>query len=438
MPVSAVEEGGGGRYRGLYTYIRNEVYITPPACRPHPPWSLVAGDLVAAERSTGRPLHPPGSIRARRLTLTLYFPFCRRLCSHCLYPVMEACPGAAAWYRRMVAAEARLYAGALEGLGSVAVHITGGSPCIVPPSYWAAVVEEVSSVLGVGVDAVVMDTGPWLPGEEFMAEAADAGVSEIFVGVDTLDEALQASIGKIFDERILSSILDSAEEFGVSVTFTVLHSLPGQRLSQWLTGLRSLLELGAYSIEVRPYSTPGACRPAPGILYRRMVLQGDELLTSSGYERSGCCRYMLGAGRGADWRGSVDTLGLGPGAHTFIGLHEHWNTLSPSGYSTLLGKGLLPAAAYARLTRRQRAARVLAEQLFRWGALRDETILRRLEGTGIRQVVRAMRALGRLSPRGGLMLTRRGLPDAQYIYWAYRISVEGVRRAVNPGGRPMR
>lgn len=269
--------------------------------------------------------------------LYLHIPFCRARCAYCDFETAAPAAGLLAQVsaRYLDELERRLDAfGARGALRAVkTVYIGGGTP----------------SVVGERLPRLVTRVRRWCAPAEFSCEAnpesfteelaealAAAGVTRISLGVQTLDDAELAAIGRIHTAQMALDALDRARRQGFRVSCDLMCGLPGQTAESWERTVRRALAAGPDHISVYPLTleegTPlarraerdpslvpdedvqAACMERARTLCREFGLAPYEVAS---YARPGCaCQHNI-----AYWSG-VSYLGIGRSAAGMLARDE--------------------------------------------------------------------------------------------------------------------
>lgn len=185
--------------------------------------------------------------------LYLHVPFCRARCAYCDFDTRAygACEldAAAAAYCDQLAARLDLFgeSGMLEDVETV--YIGGGTP----------------SVLGARLPELARNVRRWCSPIEFTCEAnpesfddelagalADAGVSRISLGVQSLDDGELRAIGRIHTAEEALAGLARAQGAGFSASCDLMCGLPGQTLESWDRTLSTAIAAGPSHVSVYP------------------------------------------------------------------------------------------------------------------------------------------------------------------------------------------
>lgn len=261
--------------------------------------------------------------------LYVHVPFCAQKCRYCDFDSRSVAPcdldaALDAYFEQLYA---RLDAfGNAGALGQIrTVYVGGGTP----------------SLAGERLVKLARRVSIWCKPHEFTCEAnpesltaelatalAEAGVTRISLGVQTLDNTELALIGRIHDaERALEAIA-TVKDVGLDVSCDLMCGLPGQTMASWQHTLDGVLAAAPHHVSVYPLTleegTPlyrMACRDEslePDEDFQAACMDvARERLSSAGYHPYEVASYALDghecAHNIAYWTGQ-GYLGLGRSA----------------------------------------------------------------------------------------------------------------------------
>lgn len=245
--------------------------------------------------------------QGQRTSVYLHVPFCRAMCWYCgchttiavrQQPILD--------YLAFLHREIELVAAAREGSFEVGeIHFGGGTPTIVPPQAFAALMLALKSRLGFSgkVNAAV-EIDPRTLTEEMAATLGGSGVNRASLGVQSFDPAVQKAINRIQSVESTALAVDRLRRAGISaLSFDLIYGLP-------LQSVRSCVETVEEAVALRPnrLSVFGYAH-VPGFKkHQRMidetVLPGAQerneqaeaiarALVAAGYERIGLDHFAL-------------------------------------------------------------------------------------------------------------------------------------------------
>jgi len=209
------------------------------------------------------------------------------------------------------------------------IFFGGGTPSLMAPEIAARLIETTRRLWPTdGAVEVTLEANP-ADAERFAAFAAP-GVERLSLGVQSLDDAALAFLGRDHDAATARRALDRALATFARVSIDLIYARPGQTPAAWAHELACAAALGAEHI------SPYQLTIEPGTAFGRAAARGalaaageDEALalyetTQAVLERAGYDAYEVSnhargpAARSrhnlAVWRGR-DYVGAGPGAH---------------------------------------------------------------------------------------------------------------------------
>ncbi|WP_429912770.1 radical SAM family heme chaperone HemW [Glycocaulis sp.] len=286
------------------------------------------------------------------LGLYIHWPYCVRICPYCDFNVYKA-KGAdsAALVDALITDMARWRA--VTGPRTLtSVHFGGGTPSLMEAGDIARVLETAETLWG-------FESDPELGLEANPAERARlndivaAGINRLSVGVQSLDDAALARLGRDHDARAGLEALEIARSLVGRVSADLIYARHGQSLADWEGELSAILALGvdhlsAYQLTIEEGTAfarqvkRGALVPPEEELAADMFELTQGLTAAAGLEPYEISNHARGEDHRSRhnrlyWTGG-DWIGIGPGAHGRIGSHAgggriaHGAPLRPADY----------------------------------------------------------------------------------------------------------
>ncbi len=264
------------------------------------------------------------------LALYIHWPFCLAKCPYCDFNshVRDAIPQArfAAALRRELAWEAARLG--RRRLGSI--FFGGGTPSLMAPDTVAALIADARAFFEAGDDLeITLEANPTSVERARLGAFRQAGVNRLSLGVQALDDAALAALGRRHNAAEALRALEHARAIFPRLSFDVIYARPGQDLPSWRAELRRALSLVADHLSLYQLTIE------PGTAFEALHRRGDivlphEDLASALYDATAeeCAQFGLApyevsnyARPGAEslhnlayWR-YADYAGIGPGAH---------------------------------------------------------------------------------------------------------------------------
>ncbi|HEY3886993.1 MAG TPA: radical SAM family heme chaperone HemW [Caulobacteraceae bacterium] len=266
------------------------------------------------------------------LAIYVHWPYCARICPYCDFNVVRARGGDEP--ARLASAIVGDLAGQAADLGPrglSSIFFGGGTPSLMTPGQVGEIVAAARALWpGDAEVEVTLEANPTDAEAGRFAGFAAAGVNRLSLGVQSLDDAALAFLGRNHDaaqaRRAVAAALAAFEQ----VSIDLIYARPGQTVAAWTRELAQAIALGPS--HVSPYQLT----IEPGTAFARAVERGamtrvdedtgcalyettQDLLSEAGFEAYEVSNHARGAAARsrhnlAYWRG-WDYLGVGPGAH---------------------------------------------------------------------------------------------------------------------------
>ncbi len=270
-----------------------------------------------------------------RFGVYVHWPYCRNICPYCDFNVYRDRHAEAEALVAAICADLAGWRGQLGPRTAQTVFFGGGTPSRLAPEAVARILAAVDDAFGLTRDAEVsLEANPEDVTPAMIADLARAGVTRISLGVQALDDAALAALGRWHSAEDGVRAVDAALAHMSSVSLDLIYAREGQTLQAWDHELRTALALGAhhisaYQLTVEP-GTAFAKREARGDL---VVPDGDAsadfyALTQAVCAEAGYVGYEISNHARSDGHRSqhnrlywecADWAGVGPGAHGRFG-----------------------------------------------------------------------------------------------------------------------
>ena len=264
------------------------------------------------------------------LALYVHWPFCVSKCPYCDFNShVRASVDQEAWRAAMLADlahEAALTPGRPVG----SVFFGGGTPSLMPPETVAAVLAEAERRWGFTADVeITLEANPSSVEAARFADLAAAGVNRVSLGLQALDDAALAFLGRAHDAAEGLAALAVAQSVFARVSIDLITARPGQPLSAWEAELAAALALGTEHISLYQLTVEPGTRFATEEREGRLILpDGDSaadlfeatraMTAAAGlpaYETSNHARPGAESRHNLTYWRYGDYVGIGPGAH---------------------------------------------------------------------------------------------------------------------------
>jgi len=264
------------------------------------------------------------------LALYIHWPFCVSKCPYCDFNShVRDSVDQKAWLAALLADMA--YEAALtKGRALTSIFFGGGTPSLMPPSTVAALIKAADQHWGFADNIeITLEANPSSVEAARFADLAATGVNRVSLGLQSLDDASLAVLGRAHSvAESLDALAIAQRHFG-RVNIDLIYARPNQTEAQWQAELERALSFGTDHMSLYQLTIE------PGTRFETMVRTGqfvpadnDEAATL--YELTQELTHIAGipayeisnhAKPGSESRHNLsywrydDYIGIGPGAH---------------------------------------------------------------------------------------------------------------------------
>lgn len=305
------------------------------------------------------------------ISLYIHIPLCVKKCAYCDFASFAGRMGQRDRYVQAVCREIRAQA-AFFGRRSVrTVFFGGGTPTLLGGRHVKEIMDTVRECFDLlPVAEITMEGNPGTLEAENLAMYRAAGVNRLSLGVQSMDDVLLASIGRIHTAKEAECAVAMARAAGFeNINLDLMVGLPGQSAAQWADTLARAIalapeHLSCYSL-ILEEGTPleksvqaGTCAPLPdedamddmdGITAHMTQAAGYARYEVSNYAKPGkACRHNI-----VYWE-CEPYLGVGLNAHSDMDGRRFYNPESWEGYLMMAESGETARSAEGENSRAER------------------------------------------------------------------------------------
>ena len=284
-----------------------------------------ASSRVRPSREPERADSPPG------FAVYIHWPFCLSKCPYCDFNSHVRRGGVdEARFVRAYVAEIAATAARIPDRTVSTIFFGGGTPSLMRPTSVAVILDAIAQRWTVAPDAeITIEANPTSVEAERFRDFRSAGVNRVSLGVQALDDAALAALGRTHSvEEALTAVAVARSAFE-RYSFDLIYARPGQTPAQWRAELgRAIVEaaghLSLYQLTVEP-DTPFEALYRAGKLAIPNEAAARELyeVTQETCDHAGLPAYEVSnhARRGDECRHNLiywrygEYAGIGPGAH---------------------------------------------------------------------------------------------------------------------------
>ena len=312
----------------------------------------------------------PSASGASDIGLYVHWPYCARICPYCDFNVVRdrgerAGPAALA---RAIVADLEAQGRRLGRRRLVSVFFGGGTPSLMDPDWAGDILAAARRLFEPAPDLeVTLEANPTDAEAGRFAAFAAAGVNRLSLGMQSLDDAALAFLGRNHSAAEARRAAEIAGRVFPRLSIDLIYARPGQTPAAWRGELGEALALGAE--HVSPYQltietgtafdravTRGRWAPPDPDLAASLFETTQEVLEGAGFDAYEVSNHARGAGARSQhnliyWRGG-DYLGVGPGAHGRItDAGARWATLTLARIADYVGRVESAGCGLAERTR---------------------------------------------------------------------------------------
>jgi len=262
--------------------------------------------------------------------LYIHWPFCLAKCPYCDFNSHVRDSVDHALWESALLADMRHEAELAGGEPLESIFFGGGTPSLMPPALVARLLDEAERLWGFadGIE-ITLEGNPSSVEAANYAALASAGINRASLGLQALDNATLAFLGRLHDADEGLAALNVAQQHFARVSFDLIYARPGQGADAWAAELRRAIALGTTHLSLYQLTIE------PGTRFETMVRRGDfvpldedaaadlfaltrEIAASHGlpaYEISNHARPGEESRHNLTYWRYGDYCGIGPGAH---------------------------------------------------------------------------------------------------------------------------
>ncbi len=233
------------------------------------------------------------------------------------------------------------------------VYIGGGTPSTLEIELVTALTKAIDST---NISEYTVEVNPGDVTEEYLMGLKALGVNRLSMGVQSFQDELLQQIGRRHNAAEAIEAVRTAQKAGFeNISIDLMYALPGQTMAQWKADIETALGLGVQHI-----SSYGLMYEE-GTMLTRMRDKGDiipideetenamydtlcERLKEAGfvhYEVSNFALPGYEAKHNSSYWDGTPYIGIGAGAHSYIGRVRSWNPDDLEAYITGIENGTL-------------------------------------------------------------------------------------------------
>lgn len=271
--------------------------------------------------------------QAPLLGLYIHWPYCARVCPYCDFNVVRD-RGRSAEQAELVeaiAADMTAHAALTGPRRLVSIFLGGGTPSLMDPQAAGRLIAHARALWTPTQDLeITLEANPTDAEAGRFSAFAAAGVDRLSLGVQALDDASLAFLGRNHDAATARRAAEAGARAFPRLSLDLIYALPGQTRDAWTETLAAAVDLGpehisAYQLTIEPGTAfdralrRGRLAPADADQGATLYDATEAVLSRRGFEAYEVSNHARGPDARSRhnliyWRGQ-DYVGVGPGAH---------------------------------------------------------------------------------------------------------------------------
>lgn len=304
------------------------------------------------------------------LGLYIHIPFCIRKCNYCDFLSFGGIPEEVQKaYFQSLHREIDYYSKIYHNKYYVdSIFIGGGTPSLVDEGLIGGLMLAIRDSFPVSEDAEIsIESNPKTLSKQKLQAYLDSGINRLSIGAQSLDDELLTRLGRAHSAEDFFTSYFIARECGFqNINIDLMFAIPGQSMELWRDTLKHVLglapeHLSFYSLQIEE-GTPfydmfrqGSMNAADDELDRDMYHTALEMLEESGYihyEISNAAKAGRQCRHNLKYWSMEDYLGLGLGAHSFMGGTRFGNVTDLGEYIRIGGESIAERSPFTAWTHR--------------------------------------------------------------------------------------
>jgi oxygen-independent coproporphyrinogen-3 oxidase len=289
----------------------------------------------------------------------LHLPFCENLCPYCDFFSLVGDDDLIRDFTSLLIAEINLADGPFTEYTYDSIYFGGGTPSMLESNLIESIFSTLSFRFNLSGDTeITIECNPSTLTEDKLRGYRSAGVNRLSLGVQSFDDGLLKSLGRLHDSRMGKETFNKARRAGFdNVNIDLIYGVPGQTVDIWERDIHDAIELApehisAYNLTIEPETefgrlySQGKLIPPGEDEQRKMYYLLVDMLPDrelDRYEISNFARVGRQCRHNMKYWSNKPYLGLGPSAVSYDGEKRAKNSADYEKYRIAVSGGKSPA-----------------------------------------------------------------------------------------------
>ncbi|MFC1606892.1 radical SAM family heme chaperone HemW [Candidatus Latescibacterota bacterium] len=288
--------------------------------------------------------------------LYIHLPFCRSKCPYCSFTSITGGDHLIGGYVESITRELDMRStGPFEG-SPTTIYIGGGTPSMVPHNIMTLMLKRFEPI---NAQEATVEANPESIDDAWLDSILERGINRISIGVQSLDDTVLASLGRIHtSQQGIDAVAQSRRAGFKNISADLMFGVPGQTMKVWEDTLQGILDLepnhlSCYSLGIeedteffllsreKSLDIPDAGLVADmyAFMVKKLADNGLSRYEISNFSQPGYeCLHNL------SYWDFTPYLGIGVSAHSFDGRMRRWNRTDIHSYIQACNSGIDPVS----------------------------------------------------------------------------------------------
>jgi oxygen-independent coproporphyrinogen-3 oxidase len=210
--------------------------------------------------------------------LYIHVPYCASKCNYCAF--YSICLADWAGYEQALVRDLEFWGWKLGRIRVPTLFFGGGTPSLMPTDAFARIMGVIRKTFDIASDAeITLESNPGTVDRARLVEFNQAGVNRLSIGVQAMDDARLAFLGRKHSARDACDLIETAHDMGLRVNGDFIYGLPGQTAQDVRKMCDGILALGLMHASCYELSVD------PGTPFAKMNLQlPDQAMRADMYQ----------------------------------------------------------------------------------------------------------------------------------------------------------
>ena len=184
------------------------------------------------------------------LALYIHIPFCKSKCSYCDFLSFADKDEKIEDYINALLTELKLYKDKLSNYQIKTIFIGGGTPTNINAVYIEKILNYINKNYNVeNLEEVSIESNPGTLNKEKIKTYIRAGINRVSLGVQSLNDDILSSIGRIHTSKDFYNSFKLLREMGIkNINVDLMFGLPSQSMEDVVYSLEKMIDLGVEHI----------------------------------------------------------------------------------------------------------------------------------------------------------------------------------------------